>query len=79
MIRVTFEIEPGDAAALKRLLEKTGHEQALGVLYGHRPRHLRDEQASQIIRAVAVIDRALEQANVRSWPWVETGQTGEES
>lgn len=74
MIRITLELEPGDAAALKRLAEKTGHAEALAVLYAHRPRHVRDEQASQIVRAVGVLDKALEQARVASWPWVETGE-----
>jgi len=76
MIRITLELEPGDAAALKRFAEKTGHSEALAVLYPHRPRHLRDEQASQIVRAIGILDAALGEANVASWPWVETGETG---
>lgn len=74
MISITLELEPGDAAALKRLVEKIGHSEALAVLYTHRPRELRNEQASQIVRAVGLLDRALQQSRVSSWPWVETGE-----
>lgn len=72
-IRVTLELTPAQAAGLKRYAEKVGHSDALAVLYAHRPLAQRQDQASDIISAFAVLDKALGESNVASWPWVETG------
>lgn len=72
-IRITVALSPAQAAGLKRFIEKVAHSDALAVLYPHRPRQLRDDQAYQIIYAFSAIERALDDAGVTSWPWVETG------
>jgi hypothetical protein len=75
-MKITFEIEPAHACALKRFAEKVSRDTALSVLYPHLPRELRSEQVSQIIQGFAALDRGLVEARVASWPWVDTGEVG---
>lgn len=70
---ITLELTADQAAGLLRFADKSGHDDALRVLYAHRPREQRSEQASQICAALIELQKALENAGVRSWPWVETG------
>jgi len=72
-MRLTLELTPEQAAALKRVSEKISHDQALSVLYSHVPRERRGEQAYAILSAFAELEKALGNAGVASWPWVETG------
>jgi hypothetical protein len=74
MTRVTLELTPESAAALKRFAEKVSFEQAASVLYGHVKADIRSEQASQIIAAFGVLDTALADADVSSWPWIDSGR-----
>ena len=74
IVRVTLELTPDAAAAMKRFAEKISFEQALSVLYPHLSRELRSDQASQIIAAFCTLDTALAAANVSSWPWIDTGK-----
>jgi hypothetical protein len=62
-----------EAAALMRLCQKLGHSDALAYLYPHVSKEIRDEQAYQMVRAVARIHEALVDAGATSWPWLETG------
>ena len=73
-MKLTIELTPEQAAALARFAEKSTHEHARSVLYGHLPRELRAEQSHVILQAFAVLEKALHSAGARSWPWVETGQ-----
>lgn len=70
-VRVVLELTPGQAAGLKRLADKLGHAEALAVLYPHIPRAIRDEQATEILTALAKVHRELEAVPV--WPWIDTG------
>ena len=72
-ITVTLELEPNDAAALARLCEKFTHSDAAAYLYPHIAAAIRDDQAYQMVHATAVVAKALEDAGVRGWPWVDTG------
>ena len=74
MLHITIEMTAEHAAALKRFAEKVNYDMACSVLYSHRPKSLRADQAAAIISALATVDRALADANVTSWPWIETGQ-----
>jgi len=79
MLQIPIEMTAENAAALKRFAEKVNYEKvnydmACSVLYSHRPKSLRADQAAAIISAFATVDRALTDANVTSWPWIETGQ-----
>ncbi len=73
-IVVRLELRPDLAAALHRLADKTDYQAAQSVLYPHVDSELRADQASQIIEATSILQRALEDAGVRGWPWVETGR-----
>jgi hypothetical protein len=73
-VRLTLELTPAAAAALKRFAEKISFEQASSVLYGHVKADLRSEQASEIVAAFGVLDTALADADVSSWPWIDTGR-----
>lgn len=72
-ITITIELEPNDAAALARLCEKFAHSDAAAYLYPHIAAAIRDDQAYQMLHATAVVAEALEDAGVRGWPWVDTG------
>ena len=73
-MKITIELTPEQAAGLKRFAEKVGHSDAMEVLYPHRPREQRSEQAYEIIHAFDAVNVALAEADVASWPWVETGR-----
>ena len=73
-VTVTLNLDPASAAGLKRFADKITHGDAMAVLYPHRPKALRDEQAYQIIQAFEVITRALVDARISDFPWIETGQ-----
>ena len=75
-VTVTLRLEPIAAAGLKRFAEKVSHEQARSVLYAHVAATIRDNQSHDILVALDALDRALSDAGVRSWPWVETGNVG---
>lgn len=73
-VNVTLELDPGQAAGLKRFAEKVSHSDAMAVLYPHVKRDVRSEQATEIIAAFAALERALGDAGIKSWPWVESGR-----
>lgn len=72
-VKIQLELTPEQAAGLKRFADKVGHADAMAVLYPHRPRELREEQAYAIVDAFVTIEKALADAKVRDWPWIETG------
>lgn len=72
-VKFVLALTPGQAAALKRFAEKVTPEQAMAVLYPHVSPDIRDSQVSEIIRAFAVLDRALTDARVSTSPWMSTG------
>lgn len=74
MIRLTVELTPESAAALKRFAEKVSYEQASAVLYTHVAADIRAEQTHSILVALATLNEALTEANVRTWPWIDTGR-----
>lgn len=72
-----IELTANQAAALHRLCDKLTHSDAQNYLYGHISKELRSDQAYDMVRAAAGLQKALEEANVRGWPWVETGRAVE--
>lgn len=74
MIVVRFELTDEQAAALHRFADKADYQAAQAVLYPHVDPELRAEQAREIMGATVVLQRALEDAGARGWPWVETGR-----
>lgn len=72
-VTITVELEPNEAAALARLCEKFHWEDANQYLYAHVSRDIRDAQSYQMVHALAEVAKALLAAEVRGWPWVETG------
>ncbi len=74
MITLTVELTPEQAAGLARLAEKTGFDQAMAVLYPHVSTDIRNEQTRTILMALHHVSNALANADVRGWPWVETGR-----
>jgi hypothetical protein len=74
VITVTLELEPARAAALLRFAEKITFETAKSVLYPHVDPDIRGEQTGQILGAFTVLEKALHDERVRSWPWIETGK-----
>jgi hypothetical protein len=73
-ITVTFELPAEAAAGLKRFAEKVSRDQAKEVLYAHVPSELREDQAAEIIRGFAILEQALSDVGVHSWPWIESGR-----
>ncbi len=73
-MKLTVELTPVQAAALKRLAEKTSYEQASAVLYAHIGADIRAEQAHDILIALDRLNEALAESNVRAWPWIDTGR-----
>jgi len=73
-VTIIVTLTPEQAAGIKRFAEKVSHSDAMAVLYPHIPQPLRSDQAYQIMEAFGVIDHALTDAAVRSWPWIETGK-----
>jgi hypothetical protein len=76
-ITVTLGLSADHAAALHRFADKADYQAAQAVLYPHVDPELRANQAHQIMAATVVLQRALEDAGVRGWPWVETGRARE--
>lgn len=70
-ITLTLELEPNAAAALHRLCEKFGHRDALAFLYPHVSRETRSAQAYDMVGTCGVVQKALEDAGVGHWPWIE--------
>jgi hypothetical protein len=73
-MRLTLNLTDTQAAALKRFAEKVSLDQTASVLYPHLSKELRADQAYEILYAFAALDDALGNANVHSWPWIETGR-----
>lgn len=73
-VTVTLELSREAAAGLLRFADKVTHSEARAVLYPHVQLEIRSEQASQIIEGFSVLERALADAGVTSWPWIETGR-----
>lgn len=73
-MRLTVDLSPEQAAGLRRFAEKVSHEMAVSVLYGHVMSDIRINQISQILAAFGALEVALSDADVSSWPWIETGQ-----
>jgi hypothetical protein len=73
LVRVTLELPADLAAALARFSDKVTHVEARAVLYPHVSAQIRSDQAHQIIAAFHELERSLQDAGVRGWPWVETG------
>lgn len=73
-VRLTLELTPEQAAALKRFAEKVSYEQASAVLYPHVSADIRANQATAILIALDRLDEALCEAAVGSWPWIDTGR-----
>jgi hypothetical protein len=71
--RVTLTLSPERAAALCRFMDKMTFAQAREVLYPHVPADLREDQAYEIVHACSDVHKALTDAGVSGWPWVETG------
>lgn len=73
-VKITVELPPEEAAALKRLCDKITHADALAYLYPHVRADIRNDQAYDVIHATARVCEALCDAGVSDWPWVETRQ-----
>ena len=73
-VTIIVTLTPEQAAGIKRFAEKVSHSDAMAVLYAHVPQSLRSDQAFQIMQAFGVIDHALTDVAVHSWPWIETGK-----
>ena len=59
-IRVCIDLTEGEAAGLKRLVDKTGWSEAMEVLYPHVDKEIRSNQAREILQTLARIHEALE-------------------
>ncbi len=70
---VSLELSREAAAGLRRFADKVGHSDAAAVLYPHVKAEIRDEQAYAIVEAFGLLQRALADAGVATWPWIETG------
>lgn len=73
-VTVRLELSPEQAAGLRRFADKSGWAEAMAVLYAHKPKELREEQASTIIAALGALERSLAEADVATFPWIETGR-----
>jgi hypothetical protein len=73
-VTITLNLDPGVAAGLKRFAEKVSFEQAASVLYPHVHADIRANQTHAILIGLAKLNEALADAEVRSWPWVDSGQ-----
>lgn len=74
MVAIHLELAPELAAALKRFAEKVSYDQANAVLYPHVKADIRSEQADQIMTAFSALEKALSDADVKSWPWIDSGR-----
>lgn len=76
-VKITLDLSDEQAAGLARFADKSGFAEAMAVLYPHVRKELLDEQAATIISSLAVLERALANAGVRVWPWIETSKASE--
>lgn len=74
MITITLELTPEQAAALKRFSSNVSYEKANSALYPHVSSKIRDGQVSDILTAFSRVYRALADAQVSSFPWIDTGR-----
>lgn len=74
MKTITLTLDTAQACALHRLCDKIGHSDAMAYLYPHIPAETRTAQAYEMLDACAAVQRALEDAGVGHWPWIETGR-----
>lgn len=74
MPRLTVELTPECAAALKRFAEKVSYDQASAVLYAHVRADIRAKQTNDILVALSAVYESLADAEVHSWPWIDTGR-----
>jgi len=72
-VTITLTLSPECAAGLKRFAEKISFDLASSVLYPHVSAEIRGIQAGDILAAFAGIDKALGDAHVSAWPWIDTG------
>jgi hypothetical protein len=72
-VRIELELEPHEAAALVRLCDKFAHSDASAYLYPHVSAAIREAQGYAMVHATNRVFRALTQAGVSGWPWIETG------
>lgn len=72
-MKVTIELKPEQAAGLLRFADKVNHPAAASVLYAHVSAEIREEQVFAILDGFRELHRALADAGVQPWPWVETG------
>jgi hypothetical protein len=70
-VTVTLNLDPGVAAGLMRFAEKASFEMASAVL---RPSDIRNDQAHAILIGLAALERALADADVHTFPWIDTGK-----
>lgn len=73
-VTISLTLPAGAAAGLKRFAEKVSHSDAMVVLYPHVSKETRTDQAYEIMDAFAAIDKALADAHVSIWPWIESGR-----
>ena len=73
-VTITVELTPEQAAGLARFAEKTGWEEAMAVLYPHVDRDVRCDQTHSILEALSRVDKALADAGVATWPWIDGGR-----
>jgi len=74
VITITLQLTPEQAAGLARFAEKTGWEEAMAVLYPHVDKDIRCDQTHSILEALDRVGKALADAHVRGWPWIDTGK-----
>ncbi len=72
LVKIALELQPNHAAALHQLCRKMGYTNALQFLQPHVSREIRSDQAYDIVHGCAALERALEEAHVNYWPWIET-------
>ncbi|HZT04536.1 MAG TPA: hypothetical protein VFA39_19970 [Steroidobacteraceae bacterium] len=72
-VTITVTLTPAEAAGLKRLCDKVGHDDAMQYLYPHIPLGIRNDQAYDIVHGAARVCEALGEAGVSDWPWIESG------
>lgn len=72
-VTITLVLDADQAAALHRLADKADYQMAQSVLYPHVDPELRADQAREMMCACTQLQKAIEDAGVRGWPWIETG------
>jgi hypothetical protein len=73
-VTITLILSREAAAGLLRFADKVSYEQAASVLYPHVRSDVRCDQAHAILSGFSQLQTALDEAGVKSWPWIETGQ-----